>query len=171
LWTCSKIGLAKAPGRVSYAHRPPRFTEVAADLEACLAGWRATGSVPALATGEGILPDHLAVVFSHGFTTKSTGHGFGLHTCANSMIEMGGRIAVASDGRGLGATFTLTFGAADAPDARPTSPSPPARPAPSTFARSAPMGPEHSSPTSLETPRGDGNWHRPQSGRSAFAAP
>jgi len=63
-------------------------------------------------TGEGIAADHLARVFAHGFTTKPTGHGFGLHTCANSMAEMGGEITAASPGRGLGASFTLTFGAA-----------------------------------------------------------
>ena len=65
-------------------------------------------------TGEGIAADHLAQVFVHGFTTKPTGHGFGLHTCANSMAEMGGAITAASPGRGLGASFTLTFGARSA---------------------------------------------------------
>jgi C4-dicarboxylate-specific signal transduction histidine kinase len=75
--------------------------------------------------GEGIAPENLAMVFSHGFTTKSTGHGFGLHTCANSMVEMDGRIDVASEGPGRGATFTLTFDVSDAQE-RPV---PAARPA------------------------------------------
>jgi len=61
-------------------------------------------------TGEGITAVNLAQVFSHGFTTKPTGHGFGLHTCANAMVEMGGVITAASAGPGLGAAFTLTFG-------------------------------------------------------------
>ncbi|MEM9411731.1 MAG: hypothetical protein AAGA30_11500, partial [Planctomycetota bacterium] len=43
----------------------------------------------------------------HGFTTKSDGHGFGLHSCANAAQEMGGQLMVQSDGVGLGATFTL----------------------------------------------------------------
>src|SRR5262249_55823452 len=39
--------------------------------------------------GSGILPENLTRIFSHGFTTKKTGHGFGLHGCANSASEMG----------------------------------------------------------------------------------
>ncbi len=60
-------------------------------------------------TGEGIYPENLSKIFNHGFTTKQTGHGFGLHFCANSMGEMGGKIIVTSEGRGLGAQFTLIF--------------------------------------------------------------
>lgn len=48
-------------------------------------------------------------LFSYGFTTKSDGHGFGLHWCANAMKEMGGAIRAESPGPGLGATITLTF--------------------------------------------------------------
>jgi len=32
--------------------------------------------------GVGILPDHMTRIFSHGFTTKKNGHGFGLHSGA-----------------------------------------------------------------------------------------
>jgi predicted ATPase/signal transduction histidine kinase len=60
-------------------------------------------------TGTGVAAADLDRIFSHGFTTKPTGHGFGLHSSANSMTEMGGRMAVASGGPGKGATFTLTF--------------------------------------------------------------
>ncbi len=60
-------------------------------------------------TGRGIHPDHLDRIFSHGFTTKKKGHGFGLHTCANAMTEMGGSIWAESDGPGKGATFVLKF--------------------------------------------------------------
>lgn len=59
--------------------------------------------------GEGILKENINKIFSHGFTTKTNGHGFGLHTCANSMVEMGGKIVVESDGSNKGATFILTF--------------------------------------------------------------
>lgn len=59
--------------------------------------------------GEGIEPENLNKIFNHGFTTKADGHGFGLHTSANLMTEMGGSLRVASDGPGQGATFTLTF--------------------------------------------------------------
>jgi signal transduction histidine kinase len=48
-------------------------------------------------------------IFTQGFTTKSEGHGFGLHSSANYMQSMGGNIEVDSDGEGKGATFTLIF--------------------------------------------------------------
>lgn len=57
--------------------------------------------------GVGIEPENITNIFSHGFTTKSEGHGFGLHSCANAMREMNGELFAASEGRGKGATFTL----------------------------------------------------------------
>jgi len=58
-------------------------------------------------TGIGIPPENIPKVFRHGFTTKRDGHGFGLHSCGNAVRELGGSIAVASAGSGLGATFTV----------------------------------------------------------------
>ncbi|PAU95560.1 hypothetical protein CK503_00395 [Aliifodinibius salipaludis] len=60
-------------------------------------------------TGEGIPDNEINKVFNHGFTTKEKGHGYGLHTCANYMTEMGGNISVVSEGKGEGATFILAF--------------------------------------------------------------
>lgn len=57
--------------------------------------------------GEGIPAENLTRIFSHGFTTREDGHGFGLHSCAIAAGEMGGRLTVHSDGPGLGATFAL----------------------------------------------------------------
>ncbi|MDG5767142.1 two-component regulator propeller domain-containing protein [Balneolales bacterium ANBcel1] len=57
--------------------------------------------------GIGISASQLEKVFTHGFSTKKSGHGYGLHSCANYMQEMGGFIQAASDGRGRGATFTI----------------------------------------------------------------
>ncbi|QGA49569.1 response regulator [Pseudomonas brassicacearum] len=57
--------------------------------------------------GNGIAPEHLTLIFSHGFTTRKDGHGFGLHSCALAAQEMGGSLSVRSDGVGQGATFTL----------------------------------------------------------------
>ncbi|MDY6905913.1 MAG: AAA family ATPase [Thermodesulfobacteriota bacterium] len=60
-------------------------------------------------TGEGIAPENLNQIFAHGFTTKNEGHGFGLHTSANYMTEMGGRMWAESDGPGKGSMFVLEF--------------------------------------------------------------
>jgi PAS domain S-box-containing protein len=57
--------------------------------------------------GVGISPEHLTRIFSHGFTTKKDGHGFGLHSGANAAKEMGGTLTAHSDGPGQGAEFTL----------------------------------------------------------------
>lgn len=57
--------------------------------------------------GAGIAPDHLDKIFSHGFTTKVKGHGFGLHFCANTMAELGGSLQVESEGVGKGSRFTI----------------------------------------------------------------
>jgi len=57
--------------------------------------------------GVGIAPENLTRIFSHGFTTKQEGHGFGLHSGALAAREMGGALRAASQGQGLGATFTL----------------------------------------------------------------
>ena len=57
--------------------------------------------------GIGIPPENLTRVFSHGFTTRPSGHGFGLHLGALNAREMGGSLSAASEGAGRGATFTL----------------------------------------------------------------
>jgi PAS domain S-box-containing protein len=57
--------------------------------------------------GIGIPEQNLTRIFSHGFTTKRDGHGFGLHSGANAAREMGGRLYARSDGPGTGATFVL----------------------------------------------------------------
>ncbi len=59
--------------------------------------------------GVGIASDRLTKIFEHGYTTRETGHGFGLHSCALAAREMGGSLHAHSGGAGLGATFTLTL--------------------------------------------------------------
>jgi C4-dicarboxylate-specific signal transduction histidine kinase len=63
--------------------------------------------------GVGIPPENLTRIFSHGFTTKKNGHGFGLHSGALAAKEMGGSLKADSAGPGLGATFTLELPLAD----------------------------------------------------------
>lgn len=55
----------------------------------------------------GIAREKLATIFQHGFTTKVGGHGFGLHSAANSMTELRGSIRAESEGPGHGACFVL----------------------------------------------------------------
>lgn len=57
--------------------------------------------------GVGIPPENLTRIFSHGFTTRKDGHGFGLHSGALAAKELGGALRVFSDGAGQGATFVL----------------------------------------------------------------
>lgn len=59
--------------------------------------------------GVGIPAENLTKIFAHGFTTKSAGHGFGLHSCANAAVEMGGKLEALSEGPGFGATFVLSL--------------------------------------------------------------
>ncbi|MEO7327776.1 MAG: ATP-binding protein, partial [Minicystis sp.] len=58
-------------------------------------------------SGYGILAQDLPKIFTHGFTTKKEGHGFGLHASACAAEEMGGQLTVESPGAGQGTTFTL----------------------------------------------------------------
>lgn len=60
-------------------------------------------------TGPGIKQENLERIFSYGFTTKKGRHGLGLHSCANYMTEMGGRIWAENNKNDKGSTFTLKF--------------------------------------------------------------
>jgi PAS domain S-box-containing protein len=62
--------------------------------------------------GIGIPAENLTSIFSHGFTTRLDGHGFGLHSAANAAREMGGSLSAFSAGPCCGASFTLTVPAA-----------------------------------------------------------
>ncbi len=55
----------------------------------------------------GISKENLNKIFTHGFTTKDDGHGFGLHNSANNAKQLGGDINLISDGLGKGAIFIL----------------------------------------------------------------
>ena len=59
--------------------------------------------------GVGIPQENLGRLFEHGFTTKKEGHGFGLHSCARVVRDLGGELKAHSDGPGTGATFSLTL--------------------------------------------------------------
>ncbi|KTD63739.1 sensory box histidine kinase/response regulator [Legionella santicrucis] len=58
-------------------------------------------------TGIGIRPEHINRIFNFGFTTRENGHGFGLHTSALAIHDLGGKISVKSEGINQGATFIV----------------------------------------------------------------
>jgi len=59
--------------------------------------------------GCGIDQQHLDQIFHLGFTTKSDGHGLGLHYSACAATELHGKLSVRSAGSGHGAAFRLVL--------------------------------------------------------------
>jgi two-component system, LuxR family, sensor kinase FixL len=57
--------------------------------------------------GGGVAPENAQQLFRQGFTTKATGHGFGLHMSAIMAADLGGSLGFDSAGKGQGAAFTL----------------------------------------------------------------
>lgn len=57
--------------------------------------------------GVGIQQKNLNKIFNYGFTTKSSGHGFGLHNSALALNAIGGEIHATSAGQGKGTTFII----------------------------------------------------------------
>jgi two-component system, NtrC family, sensor kinase len=60
-------------------------------------------------TGVGISAEDLTRIFSHGFTTKQNGHGFGLHSAVLAAKQLNAVLSADSEGTGKGAAFTLTL--------------------------------------------------------------
>ena len=58
-------------------------------------------------SGVGMSPDALGRLWRFGYTTKPSGHGFGLHNSANAARELGATLTAHSDGPGKGSRFTL----------------------------------------------------------------
>ncbi|MFN4174230.1 MAG: sensor histidine kinase [Parachlamydiaceae bacterium] len=57
--------------------------------------------------GVGLDLNQLEKLFSYGFTTKKSGHGFGLYTSLMQLKEIGGDLKATSSGKSRGATFTI----------------------------------------------------------------
>ncbi len=57
--------------------------------------------------GMGFSPETRQKLFTHGFTTRKEGHGFGLHSSALAAQMMGGQLALESEGPGKGAVAIL----------------------------------------------------------------
>ncbi|MCA9000780.1 MAG: HAMP domain-containing protein [Planctomycetes bacterium] len=60
-------------------------------------------------SGKGLTQEQQTQVFHAGYTTKTTGMGYGLHSSANAATEVKGKLTASSEGPGQGATFTLEF--------------------------------------------------------------
>ena len=76
-------------------------------LTLCIANGDGLIKLSVTDNGIGISPENRTRIFAHGFTTKTDGHGFGLHSGALAAKEMGGSLTMFSDGPNKGATFTL----------------------------------------------------------------
>jgi len=59
--------------------------------------------------GIGITEEQLTHMFRYGYTTKKSGHGFGLHSCSIDAKLLGGTLNCTSDGKDQGSTFILTL--------------------------------------------------------------
>jgi len=64
-------------------------------------------SLEVIDNGIGITAENLTRIFGHGFTTRTGGHGLGLHSAALAAKELKGSLAARSEGSGRGATFVL----------------------------------------------------------------
>jgi PAS domain S-box-containing protein len=80
-----------------------RERRVTVGIGSCSCGVRITVAD----NGAGIAPENMSRIFTHGFTTKKTGHGFGLHSGALTAKELGGALTAESPGSDRGATFIL----------------------------------------------------------------
>jgi predicted ATPase/signal transduction histidine kinase/tRNA A-37 threonylcarbamoyl transferase component Bud32 len=78
-----------------------RHLEVRLKVEAGLA------RIQVVDDGKGFGPEVGSQLFTHGFTTRKDGHGFGLHSCALAAQLLGGRLTLESEGPGKGAVATL----------------------------------------------------------------
>ncbi len=58
-------------------------------------------------TGMGFEPHLAEQLFRFGYTTKESGSGFGLHSCANYLLANHGHITARSEGKGKGAEFIV----------------------------------------------------------------
>jgi len=66
-----------------------------------------TINIEVIDNGLGIDSEKLNSIFNIGYTNKTDGHGFGLHSAANAASEMNGSLEVKSAGKQKGATFIL----------------------------------------------------------------
>lgn len=59
--------------------------------------------------GVGIESSIIKTIFNHGFTTKHSGYGFGLHSCATTIQEIHGTIYAESEGKNKGCAIVINI--------------------------------------------------------------
>lgn len=64
-------------------------------------------------TGCGFTTEEKKHLFTYGYTTKKRGSGFGLHSCANTIIACHGSLEATSPGPGQGAEFSILLPVTD----------------------------------------------------------
>jgi signal transduction histidine kinase len=84
-------------------------------IEATAGGVR----ISVIDNGVGIVAENMERLFRHGFTTRKTGHGFGLHSGALAAQELGGTLRAESEGAGRGAAFILELPSSPPKTVRP----------------------------------------------------
>lgn len=97
--------LLNAIEAIQAAQRPDGRIRITA---ASLAGAPGMVDVQVRDNGTGIDTGNLTRIFERGYTTKPRqAGGLGLHWCANTVVNMRGRLHAESEGRGNGTTFHL----------------------------------------------------------------
>jgi PAS domain S-box-containing protein len=91
-----------------YAMDETSVTQKRLDLKVCMNDPRSVKMI-VRDNGVGIPQENLVRIFSHGFTTRREGHGFGLHSGFLAAQQLGGTLEAHSDGAGQGAAFTLVL--------------------------------------------------------------
>jgi signal transduction histidine kinase len=74
-----------------------------------------SATVAVVDNGVGIARENLSRIFSPGFTTRKDARGFGLHSGAIAAKQLGGTLAVHSEGPGQGAVSTFCLPLAPEP--------------------------------------------------------
>lgn len=83
------------------AQQPPRQVTLRSGLESQFLFLEVADN------GRGFSGEEHTRLFTHGYTTKPQGHGFGLHNSALAAQELGGKTTAQSPGLGEGAIFRL----------------------------------------------------------------